>query len=208
MSEDKNLGILKVAKELNIGIGTIAEFLNGKGFKVEARPNTKLTSDMYNDLLKEYQGDKILKEEAKSIVIGKIRRDDVNIVIDSNDTHHTSALKQEEEPEEILIKNTGSTAPAFVPAEKEPEVKPASISSETSPGVKIIGKIDLASLNSKTRPDKKTKVEEVVKETPKPVEPKVEEAKEAPKTVEPEVVKEVPKAVEPKVEEIKETPKF
>jgi translation initiation factor IF-2 len=74
MSEDKNLGILKVAKELNIGLGTIAEFLNGKGFNVEAKPNTKLTSDMYGALLKEYQGDKILKEEAKSIVIGKIRR--------------------------------------------------------------------------------------------------------------------------------------
>ena len=52
MSEDKNLGILKVAKELNVGLGTIAEFLNGKGFKVEARPTTKLTDEMYSTLLK------------------------------------------------------------------------------------------------------------------------------------------------------------
>jgi len=209
MSEDKNLGILKVAKELNIGIGTIAEFLNGKGFKVEARPNTKLTGDMYGELLKEYQGDKILKEEAKSIVIGKIRRDDANTVIESNDTPHTPAAKQDEEQEEILIKNTGSTKPAFVPEEKQPEVKPAASSSDTNPGVKIVGKIDLNSLNSKTRPDKKPKEEEKVVEVPKAPEPKAEVVKETPKAVEQKVeeVKEAPKAEESKVEEVKETPK-
>lgn len=199
MSEDKNLGILKVAKELNIGIGTIAEFLNGKGFKVEARPNTKLTDDMYNELLKEYQGDKILKEEAKSIVIGKIRRDDANTVIESNDVLHPMPTKQDEEPEEILIKNTGSAKPAVAPEEKTPEVKPTA-NVESSPGVKIVGKIDLDSLNSKTRPDRKAKEEKLLEVKQEPVQEKVIEKIPEPvqeKIVEPE------KAVEIK-EEIKE----
>ena len=118
MSEDKNLGILKVAKELNIGLGTIAEFLNGQGFKVEARPNTKLSGDMYNALLKEYQGDKILREEAKSIVIGRIRRDDASNAIETIETP-TPSPKREEEAEEILIKNTGYTPPVVAEVKTE-----------------------------------------------------------------------------------------
>lgn len=162
MSEDKKLGILKVAKELNIGIGTIAEFLDTKGFKIEAKPNTKLTDEMYSALLKEYQGDKILKEEAKNIVIGKIRRDDA--------PHHqtqqpaqSEKKEAEKEDKEILIKNaTAEDLPkeeVSVKEVAEPEIKK---DEPTAPhtGVKIVGKIDLDSLNSKTRPDKKQHKEE------------------------------------------------
>ncbi len=203
MSEDKNLGILKVAKELNIGLGTIAEFLNGKGFNVEAKPNTKLTGDMYGALLKEYQGDKNLKEEAKSIVIGKIRREDANTVIESNDTPSTPTTQENEEPAEILIKNTGSAAAMETPI-ATPPITPKVKESDTtapetnhSPGVKVVGKIDLASLNTKTRPDKKPKEEQRV-ETPKA--PEVVVAKEEVKIPAPAPVPE-PVKVEVKTEE-------
>jgi translation initiation factor IF-2 len=227
MSEDKNLGILKVAKELNIGLGTIAEFLNGQGFKVEARPNTKLSGDMYNALLKEYQGDKILREEAKSIVIGRIRRDDASNAIETIETP-TPSPKREEEAEEILIKNTGYTPPVVAEVKTE-EPKQEIVKDDTSstPGVKIVGKIDLDSLNSKTRPDKKSfkeqaqeakaaakpavkeepkqevlEVKPVIEEKPKPVEtPKVETpAVEVPKTEAPKQEKEV--VAESKKEEV------
>ena len=202
MSEDKNLGILKVAKELNIGLSTIAEFLNGKGFKVEARPTTKLSDEMYSTLLKEYQGDKILREESKSIVIGKIRRDDATIALDSQEALAPIPAQKEEDQKEILIKNTGSSTiekPVIEKPEpiKEPvkEVVPAADLS-SNPGVKIIGKIDLDSLNSKTRPDKKDKKvkEEKPVEAPKQVvEKKVEE---------PKIEAIVEKVIEPKVEVI------
>ncbi|WP_017259736.1 translation initiation factor IF-2 [Pedobacter arcticus] len=207
MSEDKNLGILKVAKELNIGLGTIAEFLNGKGFSVEAKPNTKLTGDMYGALLKEYQGDKNLKEEAKSIVIGKIRREDANTVIDSNDTPLAPPVKENEEVAEILIKNTGSSqkidAPV-APAPATPKVTEtettATPEAQQSPGVKVVGKIDLDSLNTKTRPDKKAKEEQAVV-TPKA--PEVVVQKEEVKVPAPEPVKEIKQEepVQPKAEE-------
>ena len=79
MSEGKSTNLLKAAKELNSGLNTAVEFLGKKGHKVDARPNTKLTEEMYDVLLKEFQGDKIVKEEAKQIVIGKIRRDDIPV---------------------------------------------------------------------------------------------------------------------------------
>ncbi|HEY0900245.1 MAG TPA: hypothetical protein VGD90_12990, partial [Sphingobacteriaceae bacterium] len=77
MSEGKSINLLKAAKELNIGLSTAAEFLNKKGFAIDAKPVTKLTGEMYDVLLKEFQGAKMVKEEANQIVIGKIRREDV-----------------------------------------------------------------------------------------------------------------------------------
>ena len=52
MSEGKSTNLLKTAKELNIGLSTAVEFLGKKGYKVEARPNTKLTDEMYDVLLR------------------------------------------------------------------------------------------------------------------------------------------------------------
>jgi translation initiation factor IF-2 len=186
MSEGKSTNLLKTAKELNIGLSTAVEFLGKKGFKVEARPNTKLTDEMYDVLLKEYQGDKIVKEEAKQIVIGKIRRDDAPLSTEKTDLQPSKEFEQEE----ILIKNVNSFTPPAV--EKPKEVAPVAPKPEEGalPGVKVIGKIDLNQLNSKTRPDKKSpepaKPAEVPMPKPEPIaaapvkaEPVVEKPKEA-----------------------------
>jgi translation initiation factor IF-2 len=55
MSESKSINLLKAAKELNIGLATAVESLTKKGYKVEPKPNTKLTEEMYEVLLKEYR---------------------------------------------------------------------------------------------------------------------------------------------------------
>jgi translation initiation factor IF-2 len=106
MSEGKNINLLKAAKELNIGIGTAVESLNKKGFKVEAKPTTKLTEEMYNALLKEYQGDKIVREEARQIVIGKIRRDDAPAPAPAPERQEPR--RSDFEQKEILIKNAST----------------------------------------------------------------------------------------------------
>ena len=93
MSEGKSTNLLKAAKELNIGLNTAVEFLGKKGHKVEARPNTKLTDEMYDVLLKEFQGDKIVKEEAKQIVIGKIRRDDIPVSNERTEPQHSKEFE-------------------------------------------------------------------------------------------------------------------
>jgi translation initiation factor IF-2 len=74
MSEDKSIRLIKAVKELNIGMNTIVDFLASKGYKVEKQPMAKLDSDMYTTLLKEFAADKIIKEEAKQINIGKIQK--------------------------------------------------------------------------------------------------------------------------------------
>ena len=63
MSEETNVTIRlsKAAKEFNVGVSTIREYLAKKGFQVDSSPNAKLTADMYNLLVKEYQGEKEVK---------------------------------------------------------------------------------------------------------------------------------------------------
>ena len=69
MSEETNFSIRlsKAAKEFNVGKDTIVEFLAKKGFQVDPSPNTKLTADMYALLVKEYQGEKDVKNEAMKL---------------------------------------------------------------------------------------------------------------------------------------------
>ncbi|MDF3077788.1 MAG: translation initiation factor [Sphingobacteriaceae bacterium] len=182
MSEGKSTNLLKAAKELNIGLSTAVDFLGKKGYKVEPKPNTKLSEDMYEVLLKEFQGDKIVREEAKQIVIGKIRRDDMPPGTEQPQRPEPRHSRDFEH-EEILIKNTGSFS-APPPAEKpKPTPPPAPTPAPTpepeapkadEPGLKVVGKINLDELNSKTRPDKKA---ETAKPEPQP-EPVPEKAQE------------------------------
>src|SRR5690606_367871 len=119
MTEGKSINLLKAAKELNIGIGTAVEYLVKKGFDVESKPNTKLSPEMYDVLLKEFQGDKIVKDEAKQIVIGKIRREENPVSGSENLTAESTEEKSgSDESEEVLIKNTGVPVPPTTVPEK------------------------------------------------------------------------------------------
>ena len=45
--------LIKIAKELNVGTGTIVEHLSKKGFDIENKPTAKVTDEMYAELLKD-----------------------------------------------------------------------------------------------------------------------------------------------------------
>ena len=50
----------KVTRDLNVGIATVVEFLQKKGYTVEANPNTKISEEQYAVLVKEFSTDKNL----------------------------------------------------------------------------------------------------------------------------------------------------
>ena len=197
MSEGKSTNLLKAAKELNIGLSTAAEFLGKKGHPVEARPGTKLTDEMYEVLLKEFQGDKIVKEEAKQIIIGKIRRDEAPVAPERAEPTRSKDLDQEE----ILIKNVNTFAPPPEkpkPAPEEPKADEPKAEGSL-PGVKVVGRINLEDLNSKTRPDKKPFEAEKAVEKPVAQPEPVKAAEE--KVAQPEPVKVEEAKVQPVAEE-------
>ena len=58
MSEAKQMRLSKVAKEFNLSLGKITEFLASKGRPVENNPNAKIGDEEYSLLSKEFSGDK------------------------------------------------------------------------------------------------------------------------------------------------------
>ncbi|MBE8712334.1 translation initiation factor IF-2 [Sphingobacterium hungaricum] len=215
MTEGKSVNLLKAAKELNIGIGTAVDFLVKKGFDVESKPSTKLSPDMYTVLLKEFQGDKIVKDEAKQIVIGKIRRDETPAAGNAvTPTDSNSDKEDVADFKEILIKNATTEELPVKKAEPVAEV-PEEKKQEDTGALKVVGKIDLDSLKrgvSKPKaeeakaPEPEKAPEPVKVETPAPVETPVQEkevAKPAPEKIEEPVV-EKPVEKETKVEPVVE----
>lgn len=193
-------------------MGTLVDYLATKGYKVDKHPMAKLDNDMYNALLKEFAVDKSIKEEAKQISIGKIRKEEPAAQFPEKPVENRRS--RDFENEEILIKNTGHFAQPQVekpkPAEPAPAAQAPARSDERNdvlPGVKVVGKIDLNNLNAKPQAEKPAeKPAEVVVKQPEPVaqapaptpapapaEPKVE----APQPVAP-VVPEPPKVETPK----------
>src|SRR6201992_4473124 len=120
MSEDKSIQLIRAVKDLNIGMSTIVDFLATKGYKIEKQPMAKLDSDMYSALLKEFAFDKSIKEEAKQISIGKIRKDEPGQFPDKPTEQRRS---RDFENEEILIKNAGQFAPQQAERPKPEPVK-------------------------------------------------------------------------------------
>ncbi|GGH22320.1 translation initiation factor IF-2 [Mucilaginibacter phyllosphaerae] len=201
MSEDKSIKLIKAVKELNIGMGTIVDFLASKGYKVEKQPMAKLDNDMYTTLLKEFAVDKIIKEEAKQISIGKIRKEEPGQAPEKPVEQRRS---RDFENEEILIKNTGhfSSTPAEKPKPAEPvQAKTEERTEAALPGVKVIGKIDLNNLNAKPPVEEKPAPVAEAPKAPEPVAEKPAPVVETPKAPEPVAEKPAPVAEAPKAPE-------
>ena len=167
----------KVARELNVGISTIVEFLGSQGKEVSSNPNTKIGEELYMILLEEYQKEKFEKEKADNVVIDQPERKVISI-------------KKEEpkkEVEKIVAKadlisrpsvlgkidlSPKQTKPEPVKEEKKEEKTPESTNSKNNPsneeiaqvsetikaeakklsGPKVLGKIELPKVPEKTKP--------------------------------------------------------
>src|SRR5687768_8738792 len=106
MAESLSYRLQKVAKELNIGLHTIVDHLAQKGFVVEEKPTSKITEEMYNLLLKDYQLDKKAKEESLQISINRTKKEEP--VLNEPVKKPKEKFADAEEDDEILIKNATS----------------------------------------------------------------------------------------------------
>ena len=167
----------KVTRDLNVGITTTVEFLQKKGFTVEANPNTKITDEQFELLKKEFSTDKDLKikSERFSQERQNKERKKESVAIDGYDSEVPDKTKSEE------IKTV-------IPEEARPKFKP-------------VGKIDLDKLNHRPskekEPAQQKKAEEPKVETAPEV--KVEAAPQVKPEVKPEVKAEVKSEVKPVV---------
>lgn len=155
----------KVTRDLNVGITTVVEFLQKKGYTIEASPNAKITEEQYAVLVKEFSTDKNLKIESEKFSQEKLNKD-----------RNKASISIE----------------GFESKKEKEEVVKTVIPEEARPKLKQVGKIDLDNLNKKTAPKVVEPVAKVIEQTPK-AEPVVEKVVERKETPQPE--KETPKPV-------------
>lgn len=160
--------LIKVAKDLNVGIGTLVEHLQKKGFDVENSPRAKVTDEAYEVLLREFEKSIAIKSQADQLTIGsrikksetekkeelererKKREEEARVRKESEERKkreeeervrkELEKLKREEAEKEAQIQREKEKAAAEkARIEKEKE--------ESKKGLKVIDKIDLDSIN-------------------------------------------------------------
>lgn len=147
MAGNPTIRLNKVLRELNISLDRAVDHLSSMGHEVEARPTTKITDEVYQVLLDEFQTDKSKKVASKEV--GEEKRKEKEAL----------RIQIEQEQEERRLAREKRNAEQVIKAKAE------------LTGPKTVGKIDL------DKKPKTPKAEEKAKEPeqPKAEEPKVKE---------------------------------
>ncbi len=165
MAEGAKIRLNKVLRELNISLDRAVDFLASKGHEVEARPTTKISDEVYQVLLDEFQTD--MSKRAASMEVGEEKRKEKEAL--------RLQLEQEQE-EKRLAREKRAAAREVVKAKAE------------LTGPKKVGKIELEKkAEPKPKPVKKeVKAPEPPKATPAKEEPvaKKEPVQEKPQSIE------------------------
>lgn len=175
-----SIRLIKVSKDLNVGINSLVELLQKKGFAVEANPNTKIDDEQYDLLVNEFGKDKKIKLAS-----------DRNKELQKEKRKTTQAESSEEDDDDAIPQ----------PSKKGEEIKTV-IPEDIKPHIQIVDKIDLDNLN-KSKSSTLTKEEKIVevveplhveKEEEKPVTQSVELEKPEEKVVEKVEIENIPTA--------------
>lgn len=171
----------KVARELNVGISTLVEYLQSKDIEISSNPNTKLEPEHYDILREAFADDQSLKEEAEKKSLG------------TSEKKKTISLKTIQKEEEEVPVEEEAEPESIVEPEEEPEVEVEKVE-VAQPKLKVIKKIDLDELNKPKpapKPEKEVEPEpevEATEEVEEKVEEKVEETPAKPEKEEIEFI--------------------
>ncbi len=165
ITETKRLS--KVAREFNVGLSTIVEFLHKKGFQIEENPNAKVSPECYNVLIQEYSKDIEVRKEKEKVTLRVLKTRKETVTLDEAEVEED---EQAENDTVIHVKDSSSksinqeydTDSLIVKEKPIKEVEPEKIViKKKESGLKIIGKIDL---DKKVEKKKKVEIIEQIKE--------------------------------------------
>ncbi len=175
-----SIRLIRVSKELNVGISSLVEFLDKKGIQIEANPNAKIDDEHHEMLLIEFGKDKNIKK-----TVDKQREKQL-----SKDKKETVAIEGYDIPDEEQKQSE----------EKISKQPTTSLSEDIKPQIKILGTIDLDNLKAKP---KKKETEEKEEEKKQEMAPSISVEEDSEKEVE----KETTKLEEKETQIAKEEPK-
>ncbi len=202
--------ISKAAKDFNVSMTTVVEFLQKKGISIDNNPNSKIDEQAYDLLVKEYAPDRDLKTMSGQVASVRKPAEKAETPVETPVETPAAVAEPQTEPRQnvgpkvigkIDLDKPGRVEP--VGAEPKAEVKPEPKAEPVAEAAVAAPKEEPAAPKATPEAAKpeapKAPVAEPVKEAPKaePVkapEPKAEVAQAAPKA-------EAPKAEAPKAEE-------
>ncbi|MBE6309185.1 MAG: translation initiation factor IF-2 [Bacteroidales bacterium] len=163
----------KVQGELNLGLSTIVEFLQKKGFNIKEDPNAVVPEEGYKLLIEEFSADKK----------ARIQSDNFTKERQNKEKPKSTPVEAEKEVAAPVVEE-----PKPAPVVKEEPKKEVQEEKKTiiENKIKVTGKIDLEAFNRKPAKQEPKKAEEAPKAEPKKEEEvkpvaKAEEAKPEPK---------------------------
>ncbi len=187
MEGSNTIRLSKAAREFNIGMNTIIEFLTKKGYKLEAKPNTKLEPKMYELLVNEFQAEKKVKEIAHQKGLEFVGKETITLEDTVEEKEEVAEKEDFENRDELFIKSTTVDFQSSKPAAKTEEPVKEETAEEEKPA-------------PEEKPTHQEEPEPVQAKEPEPVQEPVAEKKEEAKPEAPDLEKEDTKP-EKKVEE-------
>lgn len=199
-----SIKLFSLAKELNIGVNTLVSFLNDKGKEVDNNPNTRITEEEFNLILRDFTP--TFDEET----IGRAKKKFLR-------SKSTPKAKPEEPAKPEANSTEEQTSKTSAPAAKKEKADPDIPTKASTSQVNVVGRIELDKHNnpisaSTAKASTATQEEPTkTKATTKPSKPKStstskqkEATPEEPTKTKASTIAEQPKATTP-AKEIKET---
>lgn len=174
---DKPKKLFKVASEFNVSTQSIVDALADQGLKINNRPNSKVTPEMYSVLEQVYGMDKAKsREHERAREEYESRRSEIHSKRNQSVTVESFLEPIDEgEEEDLPLEPKGDVEPDLEPQEQEeePDVEPEAAEEESDKAEKAPDKVE------KEKKDKSKKAQKETKPEPKkekPVESKEEES--------------------------------
>ncbi len=174
------LRLVKIAKELNVGTSTIVDYLNSHGFEIEDKPTAKVSDEMYDQLVQEFQKDRVIKEQADQLIFGTRSSSTRKESTPTPSRSEKPSLPKESKKEEPAAEPAASASSDEEKEEKKTEERPRLLQKR----LKVLGKVDLdKDKKDKEKPEEKP-TEPEKKEASQPVEDKTPQEEKVEKPVE------------------------
>ena len=179
--------LIKACKELNIGMATLTAWCEKNGITIESDPNVRIDDDLYLRLAKEFSKDLATKIEADRQAAERAARDEAEKAAkaaaeeaarraaeeeaarkaaaeaakreaERKAAEEAKAAAEAKKAAEEAAKKEEAPAPTEEPAPAQPKQEIFTLGkAELKNAPKVLGKIDLDSIDTSTRPAKKTK---------------------------------------------------
>ena len=113
MSEERNIRINKVLRELNISLERAVDYLKDKGIAIEANPNAKISDKEFDILQNQFAGDKGNKEASKG-VSEEIKKEKEALRLEREKEIEDKKQEEERQRQEVIKAKTIVSGPKQV----------------------------------------------------------------------------------------------